>query len=454
VSRILVCGLCPLPWENTDKNYGPGIRTWQFAWSLGRAGHEVRVEAMRIEDAYGTQKPADREQHMGINIFRHDAGRFLDGGVVASAIKRFRPDAVVGATIYGSYALARQRPEMPFWADQFGHAMAEAQAKAAIDGSNRLLPYFWRMVLATVGYADRISVVSQRQRGALIGELGALGRLNCLTCGYEFSSVIPCGLVPASANQNKGKISIPGLPDDAFVVLWSGSYNVWSDVGTLFEGLEIAMGSDSRFHFVSTGGAIPGHDEDTYAAFERRIDSSSYRQRYHLRGWVSADEVEAHWSVADLGVLTEHSMYEGELGSKNRIIQWLGYGLPVVCNKVGDLGEHLERHDLGLVFDPGNAQQLADRILWAAGHRDELVFMARRAKEHVEQELSFEKTTLELVSWAHKPQHAPDRSLTETFSSPWDLTELPVRPDTSKWLRRFLSMPVVRRGLKALARHL
>jgi glycosyltransferase involved in cell wall biosynthesis len=310
------------------------------------------------------------------------------------------------------------------------------------------------MVTPTVGCADKISVVSQRQRGALIGELGAVGRLNYETCGYEFSAVIPCALTPTSFVDGSEKTSISGLPDNAFVVLWSGSYNVWSDVETLFEGLESAMSEDSTIHFVSTGGAIPGHDEETYADLEQRVESSPYRDRYHLKGWVSADEVRSYWAASDLGVLTEHSMYEGELGSKNRVIQWLGYGLPVAYNHVGDLGELLDRKGIGLVFDRGNALQLAERIRWAAAHRDQLAEMAKRARDFVERELSFEKTTSELVAWADKPRHAPDRSLASVVSSPADFTEPAPRPQTSKWLQRLLAVPTVRRGLKTLARHL
>jgi glycosyltransferase involved in cell wall biosynthesis len=454
VKRILVCGLCPLPWENTEKSYGPGIRTWQFAWSLARAGHEVRLEAMRIEDAYGSGKATEHEQRDGVDIHRHETARFLGGNVVARAIRDFRPDAVIGATIYGSYALARHNPKMPFWADQFGHVMAEAQAKAALDGNNRVLPYFWRMVSPTVGRADRISVVSERQRGALIGELGALGRLSYQTCGYDFTAVIPCALMPTQGQRDCKRATIPGLNDDSFVVLWSGSYNVWSDVETLFESLETAMSADSKIHFLSTGGAIPGHDEETYAALERRIAASRHRDRYHLRGWVAADEVQAHWNAADLGVLTEHLMYEGELGSKNRVIQWLGCGLPVAYNRVGDLGELLEKRGIGLVFDRGDSRQLTERIRWAADHRDELAAIAARAKKFVEDELTFERTTAELVSWAATPQHAPDRSFADAVKSPSDFAEPAPRREISRWLRRLLEVPAVRRGLKTLARHL
>ncbi len=48
-----------------------------------------------------------------------------------------------------------------------------------------------------------------------------------------------------------------------FVVLWSGGYNTWTDVDTLFAGLIKAMKEEPRLRFVSIGGAIPGRDEQT-----------------------------------------------------------------------------------------------------------------------------------------------------------------------------------------------
>ena len=53
------------------------------------------------------------------------------------------------------------------------------------------------------------------------------------------------------------------VPEDAFVVLWSGGYNVWSDIETLLQGLEKAMDEQPSIHFLSTGGAISGHDDAT-----------------------------------------------------------------------------------------------------------------------------------------------------------------------------------------------
>lgn len=408
MSRIFVAGLCPLPFENTTKSFGPGIRTWQLARGIASGGHQVSVLAMTIPGCYDGTGVTHTEVVDGIQIERVSEGEFQDSESIRRRIDSFRADAVVGATIYGSHALVRSGTDLPLWGDQFGQVMAEAQAKAASDGQNEVLPYFWKMVKAVDTRADRLSSVSERQRFALIGELGALGRLSAATCGYEFVSVIPCAVVPdpvrsGSPASIKGKL----VPKDAFVILWSGSYNVWSDVGTVFRGLEAAMEEDSRIRFVSTGGAIPGHDVKTYQGFQDRIDDSRFRGRFHLQGWIPASEVPAYWVAADLGVLAERPIYEGILGSKNRIIQWLGWGLPTAYNRVGDLGDLLHDRDLGLVFPVGDWEQLAKRILWACRNPEELADLTDRGRRYAREELSFVRTTEELRAWAAAPSRAP-----------------------------------------------
>lgn len=426
MTKILLVGLCPLPFENTRQSFGPGIRTWQMASSLARAGHEVDLLAMRIPGTYDRGEGARDEIRDGIRIRRLKAEAFLDPKAVSGWLDSVRPDAVVGATVYGSHVLATAEPEMPFWADQFGHVMAEAQAKAHLEAENWPLAHFWNLLAPVLHRADRMSVVSERQRYAAIGELGLAGRLTSETCGYDFISVIPCALVPPGDVPIRPLLRGEAYPEDAFVVLWSGGYNVWSDVDTLFDGLVMAMEEEPRLHFVSTGGEIGGHDETTYRRFEQRIAGSPFRERFHLQGWVRAELVPSFVAEADLGVLSEIPIYEGLLGSKNRVVQWMGLGLPVAYNAVGDLGQLLEEEGLGLVFPPGDSEELARRLTWSARHPDELAAMAGRARAHTEEHLSFAATTRDLVAWAEDPTLAPDAVHRGAVSSPADFAPAPV----------------------------
>jgi glycosyltransferase involved in cell wall biosynthesis len=184
--------------------------------------------------------------------------------------------------------------------------------------------------------------------------------------------------------------------------------------------MEAAMAAHPRLHFVSTGGPVPGLDTDSYARFEQLVARSAHRSRYHLEGWVRADAVAAYVSEADLGVLAERPIYEGLLGSKNRVLQWMGAGLPVLYNRVGDLGDVVEERGLGLTFAAGDAAGLTERLLWAAAHRDELRRMAERAREVARRELTFEATTRELAAWAAAPAFAPDAGTRTRVRRPED----------------------------------
>ena len=180
------------------------------------------------------------------------------------------------------------------------------------------------------------------------------------------------------------------------------------------------MGRDSRLHLVSTGGAIPGLDTGTYARFEALVARSPHRERFHLEGWVRAERVASYAAEADVGVLAERSLYEGLLGSRNRIVQWMGAGLPVVCSRVGEIADLLAERELGLTFPAGDTDALAERLLWAAGSAEEFRAMAARAAEYARAELSFGATTRPLTAWAADPRPAPDARSRARVRGPLD----------------------------------
>jgi len=222
---------------------------------------------------------------------------------------------------------------VPFWADLFGHVMAEAQARAYIDGNDECLFHYWNSEYNIVSNADIFSCVSSRQKYALIGELGAVGRLNKYTSGYDFTNIIPCGLPLEEYSHTKKVFRGRGrIKNDDFVVLWTGGYNTWADVDTLFKGLILAMEKNSKIKFVSTGGEIPEQDMKTYPRFLSMINSSPYKDRFVMKGWVAGEDVPNYYLEADVGINIDKDIYEVRLGSKNRILDWFRAGLCVLSS--------------------------------------------------------------------------------------------------------------------------
>lgn len=293
----------------------------------------------------------------------------------------------------------------PFWADLFGHVMAEAQARAFIDKSDECLFHYWNSEYNIITTADIFSTVSERQKYALIGELGAVGRLNQYTSGYEFAYCIPCGMpdkpfdVQKESQQNKNK---------DFTVLWSGGYNTWTDVDTLFLGLVKAMEKNNSIKFISTGGEIPEQDIKTYPRFLDMIKNSKFKDNFIMLGWIKGEEVPKYYFKADVGINIDKDIYEVRLGSKNRILDWFRAGLAVLSSNVCELTEIIEREKIGYTFRAHDADDLAQKLLYLAENKDELKKTAKRAQEYGFKYFNFNVTTKCLQNWVANPFFAPD----------------------------------------------
>ncbi len=406
--RVLVLGCSPLPFENQRMNYAPGTRTWQLAQPLAAAGHAVCVVCSRIPGAYGEGLPEIVElERTGAVIYTLPRDLFEADRLLPDLVEAFEPEVVVGASALPSRRAAELAGDRPLWVDLFGDPMAEAQAKAAVDGSDDLLAYFYLMS-SLLARGDAFAAVSERQRHAVIGQLGLSGRLNRATQGLELVHTVPCAVWQGHSSSGGKEPATDDLAPEDFVVLWSGGFNTWGDVDTLFEALELAITEMPSIRFVSTGGEISGHDEDSYGRFAARVEGSKLRHRFLLKGFLPALEAERYLARADLGVVTEKRVYERFLGSSARVVHWLGRGLPLVCAEVSELGATLATSELALTYAPGDVRGLARRIAEAAADRDRLRRVGERGRAFAEQRWTFERTTRPLREWVERAERLPD----------------------------------------------
>lgn len=408
MSRVVVLGHCPLPWEDLERSYGPGTRTWQFAAPLAADGHEVTVVASRIPFVYPEgSRPVERTEENGCVVYRVEQTAFEVGGEAARIIDEVDPDCLVGATAYPSYVAALLAGERPLWADVFGSLLAEGQAKAAAYSDDSSLDHFMRINRAVLEIADRFSTVSSRQSYELIGQLGMMGRLTSETLGYDFAVSIPCGVRPMDFPEPEDPTGGAAGPGD-FLVLWSGGFNTWTDVDTLFEGLQRAMEHSPRIRFVSTGGSIEGHDELTYPRFEKMVASSRYSDRFHLKGWVRRSEATSFYRAASVGINIDARHYEVTFGSRNRLLEWALAGLPAVSTDLCELTSEMACGGMLVTIPVGDAEALAETLLELDADRERLAATSTGLREFVLDRYSFERTTAPLREWVRGPSRSPD----------------------------------------------
>ncbi|MBI1292229.1 hypothetical protein GC173_13465 [bacterium] len=420
MSRVLIVGVGPMPSPNAERVHAPGLRLRAFLDAIRLSGHAVFVAEIPFGNDRTTHSPLyekNIQAHRRLEGDRRKRQDQLDGW-----IREFEPDVVVALTDVGALHAANSFFPGPMWIDYNGHPMTERQQQAHIGQSNDSLGEAWLHVLPALLRGDRFSVCSAAQRLALVGELGASGRLNGETCGHELVEVVPPGLpFGAFAPQTKGDyMTKVGVPAGAKTILSTGGFNTWMDVDTLFRGVEQAMKMDPNLHFVCTGGRIPGHVEAVYERFERMVFNSTEAQRFHLLGWVQHEQVLEAVASADVGVNVDLATLEGELGYRNRLMGWLQGGMRVVTTVVGEPARSLVEKELARGVPFSDSEALAEALIEQArlGRWPD----PRKLRQQLEEGWSPVRDLQPLVAFCEKPKVSPDRVGGKSAQNP--LTEL------------------------------
>lgn len=465
MSRILLVSMGVPAYVASRRHAGPGLRAAHFAHALSRAGAEVLALCVRTPadeiDSDATKAPGGvetifvEERALAAMVAGTGSHRNADreaADVLRRRIEAFAPQAVVGVTVYAAALALRLRLDLPLWADVFGDLLCEAQAKAAINGSDWSLVHFWTLLRPVLERADRFSAVSCAQSHVLVGQLGIAGRLSARTAGEELVTVIPCAAeacaeVPSRAQARAGL----KVPDDAFVALWSGGFNTWCDVETTASGVATALQQVPTLHLLVSGGTIPGHDDQSFGRFRRQIDAiadPSVRGRVHLLGWVPSQQLALLYAASDVGLNIERPLYERRFGAENRVVEWQANGLACVTTALSEAGRDLVSRALAWQVPVGNAGALAARLGELAASPQLAAEYGLRCREAAARELRFDATAAELCRWCMAPLRAGDHGSDRfvqlgLLSSPQGSAEM-----LEAYVRELPMLQLLRRGLR------
>lgn len=410
MSRVVVFGLGPMRWEQSTRLFALPLRTWHFAATLARDRHQVLLFSMRTAAFEGwPPEKVTKVERDGVTIYslsEHLLHERPDW--VHARIAEFEPDCVVGVNKDPAAVAVNFAGALPFWADINGDPMAEAQAKAEAVGTDMWTGEFYRRFSTALMRADVFSTCSTPQRHALIGQLSMLGRLTGGNAGYEMVHAVPNSIDDEELRLLSTLERRPRGPGDPFVLLWSGGYNTWCDPILLYEAVDRAMTEAPQLRFVSTGGAIGGHYTEGYDRFRERVARSGHRDRYHFAGWVQTAELPAYYGDADAAILTDRFGYEGLLGARTRMLDWLAAGLPVVSTRLSEISVELEEVGAALCSECEDIDAMSQNILRLVRDPALAREMGARGRRHASERLRATRQLDALREWAAAPRRAPD----------------------------------------------
>jgi glycosyltransferase involved in cell wall biosynthesis len=106
-----------------------------------------------------------------------------------------------------------------------------------------------------------------------------------------------------------------------------------------------------------------------------------------LLGWQDSEAVYRLIGDAEC-IVVPSRWYEGQ---PVVVIEALGMGTPLIISRIGPMKEFVEDKVSGLLFDPGNADDLASKIEWMIDNRDRHAAMRNAARSEFEARFSAER---------------------------------------------------------------
>lgn len=171
-----------------------------------------------------------------------------------------------------------------------------------------------------------------------------------------------------------------GLPEEAFVVLSTRSWERPFGIVELVEGFILAAGQRSEIRLVMLGGG------SLESWLRRRLAEASVEDRVVLPGRIANDQLPAYYQASDLYVSASHSD-----GSSISLLEAMACGLPALVSDIAGNREWIEPGANGWWFATGQASDLSEGLLQAVDARGSLAEMGRRSRAVAEDRADWSK---------------------------------------------------------------
>ncbi|MEA2670401.1 MAG: hypothetical protein QOG45_621 [Chloroflexota bacterium] len=383
---------------------GPGIRNYELALQLARAGHRVTLAAPAVPqvDTAPFAVAGHDEAELRRLAAEHDVV-VSQGWVLQTFPFLRRGAATLVVDLYDPFPLEtlvsmRDAPD--------------AQRRQVHDNQIEVL-------VEQLRDGDFFLCASERQRDYWLGALTALGRVNTDTYDADptlrsLIDLVPFG-VPEEPPVHRARVMrgvIPGIEAGDLVVLWGGGLYNWFDPLTLLRGVALAVEEVPGLRLVFHAARHPNPSVGVMAIVEsaRRLAGElglTGRHVFFNETWVPYEE-RADWLLeADVGVSTHRLHVEARLAFRTRMLDYLWAGLPILCTAGDALADDVEALGLGVTVPPDDPAAVAAglRTLAGADHRAQV---SRRVAEHA-RSLTWSRAAAPLLALCAEPTHAPDR---------------------------------------------
>jgi len=212
-----------------------------------------------------------------------------------------------------------------------------------------ILPFIdesWKnLITTTINNADHIITVSNKNK-EILKSLKTKTPITVIPNGYKKDLFYPM-------NKNMCRTQL-GIPLNKKILLTVGNLVEIKGHKYLIDALKLLKKRRNDFICYIIGEGI------LKFALQKQIQHNELNENIKLIGWVSHEEIPVWMNAADLFILP--SLNEG---NPTVMFECLGCGRPFIGTCVGGVPEIITSENYGLLCEPANQKDLADKILIA-----------------------------------------------------------------------------------------
>lgn len=175
---------------------------------------------------------------------------------------------------------------------------------------------------------------------------------------------------------------------DKFIILFEGT--IWKRRGiqSVIDAVGI-LKDKIPIHFLVVG---DGLDKEY---LEKVAQDLGLDENVSFTGWVDPSLLSRYISISDICVIPFLKTKVNNRGVPNKLFEYTMHDKPIIASKLEGMSRVFNDDEV-LYFEPGNAEDIASKILWFYENPDEATSFAKKAKTHYLAEYTWDKMEMEL----------------------------------------------------------
>jgi glycosyltransferase involved in cell wall biosynthesis len=156
------------------------------------------------------------------------------------------------------------------------------------------------------------------------------------------------------------------------LLMFQGVLVPWKGVENLLSAMSLVLKRHSQAKIMIVG------DGPSLIHLKELSDDLGICENVIFTGWIPFANMPEYIAACDIGVSLRKKNLANEMVITTALLQFFAIGKPVVAPKMKTITHFVEQAENGLLFNPDDPQDLADKLIYSIDHLDKMMKMGRR----------------------------------------------------------------------------